>query len=153
MGTEHVLAIDLGTGGPKAALVDTDGRITAHEFEPTPLELLGDGGAEQDPDAWWAAITAAVHRLVGGGHVEVADIVAVSVTSQWSGTVAVDADGKHLGVVTSGTFSPTLQRPIAMAYVQGAEAGPGNELAVDLRTAFERVKIVPLPFYKRPKKS
>ncbi|CAN5640442.1 FGGY-family carbohydrate kinase [soil metagenome] len=96
MGTEHVLAIDLGTGGPKAALVDLTGRITAHEFEATPIELLGDGGAEQDPDAWWSAITAAVRRVIGAGHVPVDDIVAVSVTSQWSGTVAVDAAGQHL---------------------------------------------------------
>ena len=96
MGTEHVLAIDLGTGGPKAALVTPEGRITAHEFEPTPIELLGDGGAEQDPDAWWAAITAAVQRVMGGGHVAPEDVVAVSVTSQWSGTVAVDAEGRHL---------------------------------------------------------
>lgn len=96
MGTEHVLAIDLGTGGPKAALVTPEGRITAHEFEPTPLELLGDGGAEQDPDGWWAAITTAVRRLLDGGHVRPDDIVAVSVTSQWSGTVAVDAQGAHL---------------------------------------------------------
>jgi len=96
MGTEHVLAIDLGTGGPKAALVTQDGRITAHEFEPTPIELLGDGGAEQDPDAWWAAITTAVQRLMGAGHVPADDVVAVAVTSQWSGTVAVDEAGKHL---------------------------------------------------------
>ena len=96
MGTEHVLAIDLGTGGPKAALVTPEGRITAHEFEPTPLELLGDGGAEQDPDAWWSAITTAVRRLLGAGHVPADDVVAVSVTSQWSGTVAVDATGAHL---------------------------------------------------------
>ncbi|MCU1358141.1 MAG: xylulose kinase [Acidimicrobiales bacterium] len=96
MGTEHVLAIDLGTGGPKAALVTTEGRIAAHEFEPTPLELLGGGGAEQDPDGWWAAITTAVRRLLAGGHVPVDDIVAVAVTSQWSGTVAVDAAGTHL---------------------------------------------------------
>ena len=79
MGSEHILAIDLGTGGPKAALVDDAGHITAHEFEPTPIELLGDGGAEQDPDAWWAAITAAVRRLVGAGHVPVADIEHVAV--------------------------------------------------------------------------
>lgn len=96
MGTEHVLAIDLGTGGPKAALVTPEGRITAHEFEPTPLVLLGEGGAEQDPDGWWAAITTAVRRLLAGGHADPADILAVSVTSQWSGTVAVDEAGQHL---------------------------------------------------------
>ncbi len=96
MGTEHVLAIDLGTGGPKAALVTAEGRIAAHEFEPTPIEMLPGGGAEQDPDAWWAAIGTAVRRLLDAGHVPPADVVAVSVTSQWSGTVAVDAGGRHL---------------------------------------------------------
>lgn len=96
MGSEYVLAIDLGTGGPKAALVDLDGAIAASEFEPTPLDIEGDGAAEQDPDAWWAAITAAVQRVVGGGHVPVEEIVALSITSQWSGTVAVDADGRHV---------------------------------------------------------
>ncbi len=96
MGNRHVLAIDLGTGGPKAALVDEVGHITAHELEPTPLELLGSGGAEQDPDAWWAAITTAVRRLLDAGHVPIDDVVAVSVTAQWSGTVAVDAAGRHL---------------------------------------------------------
>jgi xylulokinase len=93
---QHVLAIDLGTGGPKVALVTTDGAITAHEFEATELILLPGGGAEQDPDGWWRAITASVRRLLAGGHVPIDDIVAVSVTSQWSGTVAVDASGKHL---------------------------------------------------------
>jgi xylulokinase len=96
MGTEHVLAIDLGTGGPKAALVTTEGHIAADEFEPTPLELLGGGGAEQDPDAWWAAITKAVRRLLENTAVPADDIVAVSVTSQWSGTVPVDRAGKHI---------------------------------------------------------
>ncbi|MCU1353751.1 MAG: Carbohydrate kinase [Acidimicrobiales bacterium] len=96
MATEHVLAIDLGTGGPKVALVTVDGALTAYEYEATPLELLPDGGAEQDPEAWWSAITTAVLRLLGDAPVAPADIVAVSVTSQWSGTVAVDAAGRHL---------------------------------------------------------
>ncbi len=96
MAGEQILAIDLGTGGPKAALVGLDGDITGHEFEATDLILLPDGGAEQDPEAWWTAITAAVRRLLERDLVPVSDIVAVSVTSQWSGTVAVDADGRAL---------------------------------------------------------
>lgn len=92
----HVLAIDLGTGGPKAALVTLTGEITAHEFEPTTL-LLGEGGkAEQDPEEWWSAITTAVTRLLERDLVPVGDIEAVAVTAQWSGTVAVDAQGKAL---------------------------------------------------------
>ena len=96
MANEYVLAIDLGTGGPKAALVDLDGAIAASEFEPTPLDIAGEGAAEQDPDAWWSAITSSVKRVTGAGHVPVAEIVAVSITSQWSGTVPVDADGRHI---------------------------------------------------------
>lgn len=96
MTTEHVLAVDLGTGGPKAALVTEDGRIAAHEFEPTPLHIEGDGAAEQDPDAWWDAIGSAVRRVLDGGHVPRESVVALSITSQWSGTVAVDTHGKHI---------------------------------------------------------
>jgi xylulokinase len=92
----HVLAIDLGTGGPKVALVTTDGDIVGHEFEPTSMLLSEGGGAEQDPEEWWTAITRAARRLLDRGLVDVADIEAVSVTAQWSGTVAVDASGNAL---------------------------------------------------------
>jgi xylulokinase len=96
MGQPHVLAIDLGTGGPKVAVVAADGHIVAHESEPTTLLLSGDGGAEQDPDEWWKAVTAATRRVLERDPVTVEDIEAVSVTAQWSGTVAVDASGRHL---------------------------------------------------------
>jgi xylulokinase len=58
-GEQYVLAVDLGTGGPKVAVVSTSGRIVAHASEAVPLYLLDGGGAEQDPDEWWAAIAAA----------------------------------------------------------------------------------------------
>jgi xylulokinase len=93
---EHVLAIDLGTGGPKVALVALDGTVTDHDRDTTAL-LLGPGGAaEQDPDDWWRSITAAVRRLMGRAAVPADGIVAVCVTAQWSGTVAVGADGTAL---------------------------------------------------------
>jgi len=63
----YVLAVDLGTGAPKVALVSTDGDIVGHEFEKTDLLLLPGGGAEQDPDDWWRAITTAAERLLGRG--------------------------------------------------------------------------------------
>ncbi len=61
------------------------------------------------------------------------------------------AAGPAIGEVSSGTFSPTLKRPIAMAYVQADAAQPGTELAIDIRGQLEPARIVPLPFYKRPK--
>jgi aminomethyltransferase len=58
-----------------------------------------------------------------------------------------------VGEVTSGTFSPTFQRPIAMAYVQPGAAGVGTRLAVDIRGTQHSAVIVPLPFYKRSEPS
>jgi aminomethyltransferase len=54
------------------------------------------------------------------------------------------------GVVTSGTMSPTLGEPIAMAYVATADANPGTMLDVEIRGARVAAEVVPLPFYKRP---
>ncbi len=93
----HTLAVDLGTGGPKVALVSTDGDVIGHEYERNDLILLPDGGVEQDPDQWWSTIVTATHRLLARGLVPVDDIVAVSITTQWMTTVAVGADGRHIG--------------------------------------------------------
>jgi xylulokinase len=92
----YVLAVDLGTGGPKVAVVATSGRIVAHAAEPVALHLLEDGGAEQDPDEWWSAICAAARRALASAAVPPESLVAVGCTSQWSGTVAVGADGRPL---------------------------------------------------------
>ena len=53
------------------------------------------------------------------------------------------------GVVTSGTQSPTLGVPIAMAYVAPADARPGTMLAVDIRDQPVPAEVVSLPFYRR----
>lgn len=95
--SEHILAIDLGTGGPKVALVDRRGKVVAHEAETTGLILEPPDGAEQDPDDWWRAITVAVRRLVAAAPDAAARLAGVSVTSQWCGTVPVDAAGTAIG--------------------------------------------------------
>jgi aminomethyltransferase len=56
--------------------------------------------------------------------------------------------GRPVGEVTSGTFSPTLQKSIAMAFVDTA-LGEGTELEVDLKGTANPAKVVKLPFYKR----
>jgi aminomethyltransferase len=65
---------------------------------------------------------------------------------------AILAGGKQVGEVTSGTFSPTLNKPIAMGYVQAAHAAVGTELAIDVRGSAEQARVVKLPFYRRAKK-
>ena len=46
--SKYVLAIDLGTSGPKTALISIYGEVLDNEFQATPIILLPDGGAEQD---------------------------------------------------------------------------------------------------------
>ncbi|MER6911815.1 glycine cleavage system aminomethyltransferase GcvT [Streptomyces sp. NPDC000594] len=64
----------------------------------------------------------------------------------------VVAGSTVIGTVTSGAPSPTLGKPIAMAYVDQAHAAPGTEgVTVDIRGAQEAYQVVALPFYKRQK--
>ena len=64
----------------------------------------------------------------------------------------VVADGQVIGEVTSGAPSPTLGKPIAMAYVDAAHSAPGTTgVGVDIRGSHEPYEVVALPFYKREK--
>ncbi|MBZ6175828.1 glycine cleavage system aminomethyltransferase GcvT [Streptomyces olivaceus] len=64
----------------------------------------------------------------------------------------VVSGGAVVGEVTSGAPSPTLGRPIAMAYVDPAHAAPGTAgIGVDIRGSHEPYEVVALPFYKRQK--
>jgi xylulokinase len=93
---KYILAIDLGTSGPKTALISVYGEVVDSEFKDTPIILLPDGGAEQDPQGWWNAIMSTSKKVLSKNLVSPEDIVAVSVTSQWAGTVPVGQDGKKL---------------------------------------------------------
>jgi aminomethyltransferase len=58
-------------------------------------------------------------------------------------------DGKSVGKVTSGAFTPTLQKAIAMGYVAPAAASVGTVLTVDIRGQPAEARVVALPFYRR----
>jgi aminomethyltransferase len=61
----------------------------------------------------------------------------------------VHAEGRAVGAVTSGTFSPTLQAPIAMAYIEAQCAEGHCRLSVDLRGKSVPVRLTEIPFYRR----
>ncbi|MCC6848478.1 MAG: glycine cleavage system aminomethyltransferase GcvT [Deltaproteobacteria bacterium] len=63
----------------------------------------------------------------------------------------VTFEGASVGIVTSGTLSPTLDRAVALAYVSAALAAPGTMLAVDVRGRPVPAEVVPTPFYRRPR--
>ena len=62
---------------------------------------------------------------------------------------AVHANGGAVGTVTSGTFSPSLRRGIAMGYVESKYAEPGSTVAVSIRGKLTDAQIVKVPFLQR----
>jgi xylulokinase len=88
-----MLAIDLGTSGAKAAVVGLDGRVLSTGRAAVETLLLPDGGAEQDPEAVWAAVLAACKQALSRGGAA-GQVTGVAVCSQYSSIVPLSADGR-----------------------------------------------------------
>ena len=69
------------------------------------------------------------------------------------GYKVLDAEGREVGYVTSGSHAPYLKKNIALAYVPTEFAGIGNSLKVEIRGQGASAVVVPTPFYKRQKKT
>lgn len=97
MGRPWVLAVDLGSGGPKVGAVGLDGQLYATHFTPVPTIHTADGGSEQDAELWWEGIRAAARSFVEGSVVRGEDLHAVGLTGQYGSLVPVGHDGQAVG--------------------------------------------------------
>ncbi len=116
-----VLAVDLGTGGPKVGLVSLTGTIAWHEHRPVSTRTTPDGGATQDAGEWWELVRDSARRGLAGGHVDRGRVVAVSCTGQWASTVPVGADGVPVGPCQ--LWSDTRGAPHSRRVIAGPVAG------------------------------
>ncbi|WP_171166391.1 glycine cleavage system aminomethyltransferase GcvT [Streptomyces sp. I05A-00742] len=98
-----------------------------------------------------AALEAAAERAAGTPPRKLVGLVATGRRVPRAGYPVVEAaSGTVIGEVTSGAPSPTLGKPIAIAYVDAAHAAPGTAgVAVDIRGSHEEYEVVALPFYQR----
>lgn len=64
---------------------------------------------------------------------------------------AVVSDGEHVGAVTSGTWSPTFEKALGLAYVPPELAAPGTRLGIDVRGKTLLAVVAEIPFYRRPR--
>jgi aminomethyltransferase len=69
------------------------------------------------------------------------------------GYAVLNPDGKKIGMVTSGSPAPFLKKNIALAYVPTELAMVDGEVAVEVRGNPVKARIIPTPFYRRPKKT
>jgi len=92
-----VLAVDLGSGGPKVGLVSLTGAVSWSDHVALATRMLPGGGAVQDADEWWRVIADASRRAMASGAVRPEQVVAVSCTGQWASTVPVAEDGRPVG--------------------------------------------------------
>lgn len=66
-----------------------------------------------------------------------------------AGDAVLTADGKEIGKVTSGTFSPSLKQPVALAFLSADRTALGQEVKVSIRQKPAAAEIVAKTFYKR----
>jgi xylulokinase len=92
----YILAFDLGTSSLKLAVTTARGEIVSSGVERYPLHVLDGGGVEQDPEDWWSAIARGTRRVLGEAGIDPGRVIGVACSSQWSGTVAVDDQGRPL---------------------------------------------------------
>lgn len=92
-----VLAVDLGTGGPKVGLVSTRGEVLWWRHWPVETHRGPGGAATQDAAEWWRLVADGARTGLAHSGVDGSQVVAVAVTGQWASTVPVDAAGVPVG--------------------------------------------------------
>ncbi|WP_395655979.1 FGGY-family carbohydrate kinase [Nocardioides sp.] len=92
-----VLAVDLGTGGPKVGLVTTRGDVLWWRHRRVTTHLGPDGAATQDAEEWWRLVVEGTRAGLFESGLDGDRVVAVAVTGQWASTVPVDEHGVPVG--------------------------------------------------------
>ncbi|KAF0111949.1 MAG: xylulokinase [Chloroflexi bacterium] len=93
---KKILSFDLGTGGNKASVYDTEGNCLASAFVPYTTQYPQIGWHEQRPADWWNAVVESTHQLLKTSGIDKNDIVCLGISGHSLGAVPVDKDGNLL---------------------------------------------------------
>ena len=96
----YLIAFDLGTGGNKAALYDSEGVCRAEAFAPYPTAYPHNGWHEQRPEDWWQAVVASTRQLLSESGIAPDEIRACGISGHSLGAVPLDAAGRLLRAST-----------------------------------------------------
>jgi len=98
MGKDLTLAVDVGTGGVRAALVDRQGTIIAFDHRAHEQIVPRYGWSEQRPAEWWEGTAGSVRGVLDKVPGAASRVAAVAVCGQMHGTVLLDDEvEQHLG--------------------------------------------------------
>ena len=92
----YIVAHDVGTGGSKAVLLDTEGQVHAAALAQYPVHYPRPHWAEQDPRDWWAAVSSTTRQVIEQSGVSPSDVECMVYTTQMLGLLPMAKDGRHL---------------------------------------------------------
>ena len=141
-------AVPCGLGARDVLRLEAGLPLHGHEIDPTtsPIEaglsrfVRREGGYIGQPVLAAQRENGTERTLVG---------LAIPGRSAPRAEYAISSEGRKVGQITSGSFSPTLDTSIAMGYVLAGYSDPGSKLEVDIRGRSTIAEVVPLPFYSR----
>ncbi len=93
---QFILAHDVGTGGNKAVLVDTTGKIYSTAFESYSIRYPHQNWAEQNPEDWWGAISKSTQHLLHKSGISPREIVGMTFSTQMLGIIPMESGGSVL---------------------------------------------------------
>lgn len=94
--TQYIVAHDVGTGGNKAVLVDTQGKVQATAFAPYPIHYPRPDWAEQDAEDWWRAVTSTTRQVLEQAGVAPRDVLCMVHSTQMLGIVPMGQDARPM---------------------------------------------------------
>ena len=93
---KKIIAYDLGTGGNKASLYDSEGQLLSSTFQSYDTLYPGSGKHEQRPSDWWDSIVSSTRQLLDGSGVDKDEIECLAISGHSLGVVPIDGKGELL---------------------------------------------------------
>ena len=90
------IAIDIGTGSARAAVVDSSGRVLGLASRSYEQQIPQPGWSEQNPEEWWSGVTESLLELTASTKLDCKRLTGVAVCGQMHGPVPLDAEGRVL---------------------------------------------------------